>query len=82
MKELAAEGIGTAIHYPIPLHLQTAYARLKYFLGEFPVAERVCREILSLPMFPTLSADQQERVVNAVMRLTAQEEVATEHALR
>ena len=49
--ELAASGIGTGIHYPIPLHLQKAYRRLGYSLGDFPVSERVAPEILSLPMF-------------------------------
>jgi dTDP-4-amino-4,6-dideoxygalactose transaminase len=75
MKQLAVEGIGTAIHYPIPLHLQTAYARLSYSPGDFPVAEQVCREIVSLPMFPTLTADQQQRVASAVTRFSAQEDI-------
>jgi dTDP-4-amino-4,6-dideoxygalactose transaminase len=68
MEQLAAEGIGTAIHYPIPLHLQKAYAGLSYAAGDFPVAERVAREIVSLPMFPTLTAEQQARVADAVLR--------------
>jgi dTDP-4-amino-4,6-dideoxygalactose transaminase len=76
MKQLAAEGIGTAIHYPIPLHLQTAYAHLSYSPGEFPVTEQVCREIVSLPMFPTLTSDQQQRIASALMRFAAQEDVA------
>jgi dTDP-4-amino-4,6-dideoxygalactose transaminase len=63
MKHLTAEHIGTGIHYPIPLHLQHAYASLGYKLGDFPAAERVSGEILSLPMFPGLTADQQHRVV-------------------
>jgi dTDP-4-amino-4,6-dideoxygalactose transaminase len=71
MKSLAAEGIGTAIHYPIPLHLQKAYAGLGYEPGDFPVAERVAPEILSLPMFPNLTAEQQSRIAEAVMRLCA-----------
>ena len=69
MQQLAEEGIGTAIHYPTPLHLQKAYARLGHGLGDFPVAERVSGEIVSLPMFPQLRADQQARVVEALLRL-------------
>ena len=68
MKVLASEGIGTGIHYPISLHLQKAYADLAYRPGDFPVTERVCREIVSLPMFPTLTAEQQSRVVDAVLQ--------------
>jgi dTDP-4-amino-4,6-dideoxygalactose transaminase len=67
MKHLAAAGIGTGIHYPIPLHLQRAYTNLGYAKGAFPIAEKISREIVSLPMFPHLQADQQVRVVGEVM---------------
>jgi dTDP-4-amino-4,6-dideoxygalactose transaminase len=60
---LAAVGVGTGIHYPIPLHLQKAYQYLGYKAGDFPAAERVASEILSLPMFPHLSHGQQDAVV-------------------
>jgi dTDP-4-amino-4,6-dideoxygalactose transaminase len=63
MKSLGAAGIGTAIHYPIPLHLQKALTHLGYARGEFPVAERVADQIVSLPMSPTLTIEQQRRVV-------------------
>jgi dTDP-4-amino-4,6-dideoxygalactose transaminase len=66
MQHLKAAGIGTGIHYPIPLHLQKAYSSLNYCLGDFPVAERVSVEIVSLPMFPHLTADQQQRVVEEI----------------
>jgi dTDP-4-amino-4,6-dideoxygalactose transaminase len=66
MKRLAEENIATAIHYPIPLHLQKAYRYLRYQPGDFPVAERVSNEIISLPMFPGLSGEQQERVTECV----------------
>ncbi len=68
MKQLAVDSIGTAIHYPIPLHLQKAYAGLNYATGDFPVTERVAREIVSLPMFPTLTPEQQARVADALLR--------------
>jgi dTDP-4-amino-4,6-dideoxygalactose transaminase len=59
---LGAAGIGTGIHYPIPLHLQNAYSTFRYKRGDFPVTERVASEILSLPMFPGLTKDMQVRV--------------------
>ncbi|MGB2677969.1 MAG: DegT/DnrJ/EryC1/StrS family aminotransferase [Candidatus Acidiferrum sp.] len=60
---LAEVGIGTGIHYPIPLHLQKAYQHLGYKNGDFPITERVAAEIVSLPMFPQLQLDQQREVV-------------------
>jgi len=59
---LMEAGIGTGIHYPVPLHLQKAYEHLGYKPGEFPVTERVAREIVSLPMFPQLTEEQQTEV--------------------
>ena len=70
MEQLRQAGIGTAIHYPIPLHLQKAYAFLNYCEGDFPNAERVAAEILSLPMFPQLTPGQQARVTEEVVRLS------------
>jgi dTDP-4-amino-4,6-dideoxygalactose transaminase len=67
MNKLSMEGIGTAIHYPIPLHLQRAYKNMGYSRGDFPVAEEVSGEIVSLPMFPGLDADQQSRIVERVL---------------
>jgi dTDP-4-amino-4,6-dideoxygalactose transaminase len=66
MKHMAEANIGTGIHYPIPLHLQKAYASLGYQAGDFPVAEAAATEILSLPMFPQLTAEQQQRVVEVL----------------
>jgi dTDP-4-amino-4,6-dideoxygalactose transaminase len=62
-QDLGAAGIGTGIHYPTPLHLLRAYEHLGFRHGDFPVAERAAAEVLSLPMFPELTADQQDRVV-------------------
>jgi dTDP-4-amino-4,6-dideoxygalactose transaminase len=71
MAHLAKAGIGTGIHYPIPLHQQRAYESLGYKTGDFPVAERVAGEIVSLPMFPHLTAPQQASVVNQMARFSA-----------
>ena len=61
-----AAGIGTGIHYPIPLHLQKAYESLGYKQGDFPVTERVAEEIVSLPMFPQMTNEQVNVVVAKV----------------
>ena len=68
---LAEAGIGTGIHYPIPLHLQKAYHALGYKAGDFPVTERIAEEILSLPMFPQLQQESQELVVAKVLEFVA-----------
>src|SRR5271165_800863 len=65
-KSLAADGIGTGIHYPIPLHLQKAYESLGYKEGDFPVCEKVALEILSLPMYPGLTYSHQNRVADQI----------------
>ncbi|NFV79717.1 DegT/DnrJ/EryC1/StrS family aminotransferase [Magnetospirillum aberrantis] len=66
--ELDQAGIGTGIHYPVPVHLQPAYAGLGYRAGDFPVSERIAAETLSLPMFPELEDGQVEEVCRAVIR--------------
>ena len=66
LEHLKKAGVGTGIHYPIPLHLQKAYACLKYRAGDFPVTEMVTEEIVSLPMFPALAMEQQARVVDEI----------------
>jgi dTDP-4-amino-4,6-dideoxygalactose transaminase len=71
MSHLKKAGIGTGIHYPIPLHLQKAYASLKYRQGDLPVAEKAAAEIVSLPMFPQLTAEQQVRVVEEIVNFIA-----------
>jgi dTDP-4-amino-4,6-dideoxygalactose transaminase len=65
-RRLAATGIRTGIHYPQPVHLQKAYRHLGIGPGTFPVAERLAGEVLSLPMFPSLTDDQIDRVGAAV----------------
>jgi len=64
---LAEAGIGTGIHYPIPLHLQKAYEHLGYKKGSFPVTEHVAGEIVSLPMFPQMTHEQQISIANRVL---------------
>ncbi len=66
MEHLAAHGIGTAIHYPVPIHLQDAYEHLGYREGDFPAAECSASRVVSLPMFPGLSPEQQQRVAAAI----------------
>ena len=66
--DLANDNIDTGIHYPVPLHLQKAYAGMGYKLGDFPVCEKAAERIVSLPMFPGLTASDQERVVKAVVK--------------
>lgn len=63
---LAERGIGCAVYYPRPLHLQPCFAALGHRPGSFPEAERACQEVLSLPVYPELTADQRDTVVAAV----------------
>jgi dTDP-4-amino-4,6-dideoxygalactose transaminase len=63
---LAEHGVSTAIHYPVPIHLQEAYSVLGYRRGDFPVAEACASEILSLPMYPELRADEVREVSDLV----------------
>ena len=65
-KHLRDNGIGTSIHYPMPVHFQKAYRRLGYTEGDFPQAERACQEILSLPLYPELTEEEVRYVASAV----------------
>jgi len=66
--QLKSVGIGTGIHYPIPLHLQKAYESLGYSPGSFPVCEKIADQIVSLPLYPQLTAEQQARIVKEIVR--------------
>jgi dTDP-4-amino-4,6-dideoxygalactose transaminase len=67
---LDAAGVQTGIHYPIPVHLLPAYADLGYAKGQFPHSERAAAEVLSLPMYPELTADKQEQVAAALVQVS------------
>lgn len=66
LEKLHAQKVGAGIHYPVPIHLQGAFAHLGHGSGDFPVTEKAASEILSLPLFPEITAAQQERVVAAL----------------
>ncbi|MEQ1955510.1 DegT/DnrJ/EryC1/StrS family aminotransferase [Mesorhizobium sp. CN2-181] len=65
-RTLSAEGIQTGLHYPIPVHLQPAHRDLGYSVGDFPESEAAAREVLSLPIYPEMTARQVEQVAAAV----------------
>jgi dTDP-4-amino-4,6-dideoxygalactose transaminase len=65
-QRLAARGIQTGIHYPLPVHLQEAWRDERYGPGDFPVAEQAAREVLSLPIYPELTEAQIESVAGAL----------------
>ena len=65
-EKLAARGIATNIHYPVPVHLQPAYADRGYKAGDFPVAEQIAREVISLPLYPEMPREHVEIVARAV----------------
>jgi UDP-2-acetamido-2-deoxy-ribo-hexuluronate aminotransferase len=65
-QQLKQQGISSAVYYPLPVHAQPAYAYLGYQAGDFPVAERLCGQVLSLPIHPGLTAEQVDYVAGAV----------------
>ena len=69
---LTKHGIGCALHYPLPCHLQKCFAHLGYKTGDFPVAERSARECLSLPIYPELTNEQVDAVAAAITDFFAQ----------
>ena len=65
-RELELRGIPTGLHYPVPVHLQDAYAHLGHQQGDFPIAERVARDCFTLPLYPEMTDEQQDRVIDAL----------------
>jgi dTDP-4-amino-4,6-dideoxygalactose transaminase len=72
-KHLAAAKVDTGIHYPVPLHLQKAYQGFGYKPGDFPITEHAASQMVSLPMFPQLTAEQQSRIVDEIVRFLHRE---------
>ena len=68
MQYLNAEGFAVRVYYPLPLHLQPCFKYLGYKAGDFPVSEQLSREVLALPVFPGLKADEQEALVSAMRK--------------
>lgn len=68
MEYLNAEGFAVRVYYPLPLHLQPCFSYLGYKAGDFPVSERLSREVLALPVFPGLTQDEQEALVSAMRK--------------
>jgi dTDP-4-amino-4,6-dideoxygalactose transaminase len=65
-RELEARGVPTGLHYPVPVHLQDAYDHLEHRPGDFPIAERVARDCFTLPLYPEMTDEQQDRVIDAL----------------
>jgi dTDP-4-amino-4,6-dideoxygalactose transaminase len=63
------QGANSMVYYPRPLHLQPVYHSLGYGIGQLPQAEQACHEVLSLPMFPELTPEQQAQVVFALKNI-------------
>ena len=74
--ELGRQGVNTLIHYPIPPHLQKAYAAREFKKGSFPIAETMAEEMLSLPMGPHLSEAQQQCVIDAIVGFSREHDLA------
>ena len=65
---LGAAGVSSMVYYPSPLHLQPCFENLGYGKGDFPVAEKACREVLALPCFPGMTRDEQAHVIQEICR--------------
>ncbi|OUL20446.1 DegT/DnrJ/EryC1/StrS family aminotransferase [Nostoc sp. 106C] len=65
-QQLQERGVSSMVYYPLPLHLQPIYQNLGYQPGQLPVAEQICHEVISLPMFPELTQEQQDQVIYAL----------------
>lgn len=77
IKGLSDAGIGSMCYYPVPLHVQEAFSQYGYKMGDFPISERLSREVLSLPMYPELTDEQVAYVATTICQLTAKEGVTS-----
>jgi dTDP-4-amino-4,6-dideoxygalactose transaminase len=68
LQRLGDAGVGAGVHYPVPIHLQPAFKHLGYEQGSFPVAEDSAKRIVSLPIFPGITEEQQVHVAEALVR--------------
>jgi len=66
MKKMQEKGVGASVHYPIPIHLQEAYSFLNHKKGDFPLSEKYAEQMLSLPIYPEITLEQQERVIETL----------------
>ena len=69
--ELDARGIGNAIYYPVPLHMQECFRELGYRGGELPVTEEAVQQVISIPVFPELAIDERSRVIDIIQKFYA-----------
>jgi dTDP-4-amino-4,6-dideoxygalactose transaminase len=69
-KHLTEKGIASAIHYPVPLHLQPAFASEEFPEGTFPAAEKAAGEVISLPMYPELHEDEVQAIADIIIEFT------------
>jgi dTDP-4-amino-4,6-dideoxygalactose transaminase len=66
MKHLQDNGIGCAVYYPLPLHMQECFSELGYKAGDLPVSETMARKVLSIPIYPELTNEQKEYVCDSI----------------
>jgi len=78
---LDERNIATGLHYPLPLHLQRAYHHLGYSKGDFPIAEKVAKEVVSLPMYPELTCEQMDYIAKTIQKFLEREERLSLHTL-
>ena len=72
---LAKRGIETGIHYPVPIHLQPAYQAYGYNKGSFPLSEKLCDEVLSIPIYPSMTSEETTSVIETIQEFYAKEAI-------